>query len=43
MYAHIVGSVQIADTVAQAAEVGKGKSLWLSLSEGRVFPCCPSR
>ena len=36
---NIVGNVQIADTVTQAAEeVGKGKSLWLSLSEGRVFP-----
>jgi len=36
---NIVGNVQIADTVAQAAEeVGKGKSLWLSLSDGRVFP-----
>lgn len=36
---NIVGNVQIADTVAQAAEeVGKGKSLWLSLSEGRAFP-----
>jgi general secretion pathway protein F len=36
---NIVGNVQIADTVSQAAEeVGKGKSLWLSLSEGRVFP-----
>lgn len=36
---NIVGNVQIADTVAQAAEeVGKGKSLWLSLSEGRSFP-----
>lgn len=36
---NIVGNVLIADTVAHAAEeVGKGKSLWLSLSEGRVFP-----
>lgn len=36
---NIVGNVQISDTVAQAAEeVGKGKSLWLSLSDGRVFP-----
>lgn len=36
---NIVGNVQIADTVAQAAEeVGKGKGLWLSLSEGRAFP-----
>ncbi len=36
---NIVGNIQIADTVTQAAEeVGKGKSLWLSLSEGRVFP-----
>lgn len=36
---NIVGNVRIADTVAQAAEdVGKGKSLWLSLSEGRAFP-----
>lgn len=36
---NIVGNVQIAGTVAQAAEdVGKGKSLWLSLSEGRAFP-----
>lgn len=36
---NIVGNVQIGDTVAQASEeVGKGKSLWLSLSEGRVFP-----
>ncbi len=36
---NIVGNVQIADTVAAAAEeVGKGKSLWQSLSEGRAFP-----
>jgi general secretion pathway protein F len=36
---NIVGNVVIADTVSAAAEeVGKGKSLWLSLSEGRVFP-----
>jgi len=36
---NIVGNVLIADTVARAAEeVGKGKSLWLSLSEGRAFP-----
>jgi general secretion pathway protein F len=36
---NIVGNVRIADTVAQAAEeVGKGKSLWVSLSEGKVFP-----
>ncbi len=36
---NIVGNVQIADTVAQAAEeVGKGKGLWLALSEGRAFP-----
>jgi general secretion pathway protein F len=36
---NIVGNVQISDTVAQAAEeVGKGKSLWLSLSEGQAFP-----
>jgi general secretion pathway protein F len=36
---NIVGNIQIAETVTQAAEeVSKGKSLWLSLSEGRVFP-----
>jgi general secretion pathway protein F len=36
---NIVGNVQISETVAQAAdEVGKGKSLWLSLSEGQAFP-----
>ncbi len=36
---NIVGNVLIADIVARAAEeVGKGKSLWLSLSEGRAFP-----
>ncbi len=36
---NIVGNVLIADTVARAAEeVGKGKGLWLSLSEGRAFP-----
>jgi len=36
---NIVGNVQISDTVEQAAEeVGKGKSLWLSLSEGQAFP-----
>jgi general secretion pathway protein F len=36
---NIVGNVQIADTVAVAAEdVGKGRSLWQSLSEGRAFP-----
>jgi general secretion pathway protein F len=36
---NIVGNVQIADTVAAAAEnVGKGQSLWQSLSEGRMFP-----
>lgn len=36
---NIVGNVQIADTVGQAAtEVGQGKSLWLSLSEGQAFP-----
>jgi len=36
---NIVGNVQVADTVAAAAEeVGKGKSLWQSLSEGGAFP-----
>ncbi len=36
---NIVGNVQIADTVGQAAtEVGQGKSLWLALSEGQAFP-----
>jgi general secretion pathway protein F len=36
---NIVGNVQIADTVAAAAEnVAKGQSLWQSLSEGRMFP-----
>jgi len=36
---NIVGNVLIADTVSQASgEVSKGKSLWLALSEGRVFP-----
>jgi general secretion pathway protein F len=36
---NIVGNVLIADTVSLAGEeVSKGKSLWLSLSEGRVFP-----
>jgi general secretion pathway protein F len=36
---NIVGNVLIADTVSQAGEeVSKGKSLWLALSEGRVFP-----
>ena len=36
---NIVGNVRIADAVARAAEeVGKGKSLWTSLSEAQVFP-----
>lgn len=36
---NIVGNVLIADTVSRAGEeVSKGKSLWLALSEGRVFP-----
>jgi general secretion pathway protein F len=36
---NIVGNVLIADTVSQAGEeVSKGKSLWLALSEGHVFP-----
>jgi general secretion pathway protein F len=36
---NIVGNLLIADTVSQASEeVSKGKSLWLALSEGRVFP-----
>jgi general secretion pathway protein F len=36
---NIVGNVLIADRVGQAAtDVGQGKSLWLSLSEGRAFP-----
>jgi general secretion pathway protein F len=36
---NIVGNVRLSDAVAQAAEeVGKGKSLWASLSESQVFP-----
>ena len=36
---NIVGNVLLAETVSQASgEVSKGKSLWQSLSEGRVFP-----
>jgi general secretion pathway protein F len=36
---NIVGNVLLADTVSHAAiEVSKGKSLWLALSEERVFP-----
>jgi general secretion pathway protein F len=36
---NIVGNVRIAAAVDQAGEeVGKGKSLWQSLSEGEVFP-----
>lgn len=36
---NIVGNVRIADAVGQAAEeVGKGKSLWTALSEGKIFP-----
>jgi general secretion pathway protein F len=36
---NIVGNTRIAETVSQAAEeVGRGKSLWSSLSEGQAFP-----
>jgi general secretion pathway protein F len=36
---NIVGNVLLAETVSQASsEVSKGKSLWQSLHEGRVFP-----
>jgi general secretion pathway protein F len=36
---NIVGNVLISEAVTQAAEeVSKGKALWLSLSESKVFP-----
>ncbi len=39
---NIAGNVLIAEAVAQAGEeVSKGKSLWLSLSETKVFPMLP--
>jgi general secretion pathway protein F len=36
---NIVGNTQIARVIAQAAEeVGRGKTLWSALAEGKVFP-----